>query len=382
MADKIANFEDYINKEGKKESQAAEPPKAETAEPPKHTDYTQEILSIEIEDPVQFFTEEERKEYYEHLRKQEIEDRIQRRIAQERESERMEGRGEGAEPEHDAGSNRRDSSRPERGDDREQGSRRSAGDDRRAAEEHSARDERSAAKERPVRDERRSAENHHAGDAQRASAVRSEREDRMQSQHSSASEESNAAKDRSARDDRSAAKERTAREDRSVAEDNPARDNRRPRNDYVEDDRDYDESFDDEEYEDEDDSSGVNMDLIVRIASIITGIIILAFIGFALKVKVYDRYFAPDPDEVEVVATAPALPEGYTEKNDVVVVTGAELLNIRSTTDTSSNDNVVGMVPKGTELNRLAVSDDGHWAIVDLNGQQCYASMKYLEVKQ
>ncbi len=123
------------------------------------------------------------------------------------------------------------------------------------------------------------------------------------------------------------------------------------------------------------------MNLIVRIASIITGIIILAFIGFALKVKVYDRYFAPDPDEVEVVATAPALPEGYTETNDVVVVSGAKSLNLRSTPSVESDDFIIGQVNEGTELNRIAVSSDGKWALIDLNGQQCYGSMKYLVIK-
>ncbi len=141
----------------------------------------------------------------------------------------------------------------------------------------------------------------------------------------------------------------------------------------------YDEEYDDEEYQDEEES-GINMNLVVRVGSILTGIIILAIIVGLLKVKVYDRYFAPDPDEA-VQTVAPAIPAGFTEKNDTVEVSGAELLNLRSVPSSESSDTIVGIVPVGTEMKRIAVSDDGGWALVEFEGQQAYASMKYLKVK-
>ena len=160
----------------------------------------------------------------------------------------------------------------------------------------------------------------------------------------------------------------------------PAREQYEP-----EDDQDYDEEYDgDEEYyeEDEDGDDGdATMKLVVRIGSIITGIVILAFIVMALKVKVYDRYFAPDPDEAPAGNVAVAIPAGFVEKNDTVVVTGASSLNIRSVPSSASSETVVGMVPEGDELKRMAVSEDGSWALVEFDGQQVYASMKYLKEK-
>ena len=100
-----------------------------------------------------------------------------------------------------------------------------------------------------------------------------------------------------------------------------------------------------------------------------------------LKVKVYDRYLAPDPDEAPVTAVATALPAGFIEKNDTVVVTGASTLNIRSVPSSESKETEVGMVPEGDELKRIAVSEDGSWALVEVDGQQVYASMKYLKEK-
>ena len=158
-----------------------------------------------------------------------------------------------------------------------------------------------------------------------------------------------------------------------------------------EDEPDYDEEYDadeeydgDEEYyeEDEDGDDGdASMKLVVRIASIITGVVILAFIAMLLKVKVYDRYLAPDPDEAPAASVAVAIPAGFVEKNDTVVVTGASTLNIRSVPSSASSETVVGMVPEGDELKRIAVSEDGSWALVEVDGQQVYASMKYLKEK-
>lgn len=150
-------------------------------------------------------------------------------------------------------------------------------------------------------------------------------------------------------------------------------------------DEDYDEEFD-EEYDEQEDidegnaeeEGGFPIELLIRISSIITGILILAFLAIVAKVKIYDRYFAPDPDEVQTVQVA--LPAGYSDKNDTVVVT-AEKLNLRTVDNSQSDSTIVTSVPKGTELNRVAVNLEGTWALVDYNGQRVYASMKYLTEK-
>ena len=148
-------------------------------------------------------------------------------------------------------------------------------------------------------------------------------------------------------------------------------------------DTEYDEDYEDEEYdEDEDDnelSSGFPIELFIRISSIITGIIILLFLAIVAKVKIYDRYLAPDPDEA--AQTVVALPSGYTEKNDTVVVT-AESLNLRSVDNSESNSTVVTSVSKGTELKRIAVNEAGTWALVEYDNNRLYASMKYLQIKE
>jgi hypothetical protein len=144
-------------------------------------------------------------------------------------------------------------------------------------------------------------------------------------------------------------------------------------------DDDYDEDYEDGYDEDESAQEAAQrkdarIRRAVRIASAMTGILILAFVGFVIKVKVFDRYFGTNPEEVATVAVA--IPEGYTQTNDTVVVTGANSLNIRSGPGTSSEK--IGMVAEGTPLKRIAVSGDGSWAFIEYEGQYCYASMKYL----
>ena len=167
----------------------------------------------------------------------------------------------------------------------------------------------------------------------------------------------------------------------------PQRQDRRPeprREDFYEEDdypdEEYDEEYGEEDYDDEaEEEGGVNMELVVRIASIITGVVILFFVGMFIKTKVFDRYLAPDPDEVQTAVAA--LPAGYTEKKCTVIVTGASLLNLRSVPSTESSDSVIAMVPEGDELSQIAVSSDGSWALIEYEGQQCYASTKYLKEK-
>ena len=64
------------------------------------------------------------------------------------------------------------------------------------------------------------------------------------------------------------------------------------RDDYEEDD-DYDEEVNEDDGSD--DSAGI--ELVVRIASVITGIIILSFIALLVKTKIVDRYVVPEPVE-------------------------------------------------------------------------------------
>ncbi len=170
------------------------------------------------------------------------------------------------------------------------------------------------------------------------------------------------------------ARNHAKRPDRNASEKEP-KDYDRQR----EDSEDYDDYR--EESEDEESEGRFPMELFVRVSSIITGVIILAFIAMILKVKVFDRYFIPNPDEEETVATVVALPTGYTEKDDTVVVT-AQMLNLRTVDSSESDSTVITSVPKGTELKRVAVNSEGTWALIDYNGSRVYASMKYLEVKQ
>ena len=160
----------------------------------------------------------------------------------------------------------------------------------------------------------------------------------------------------------------------------------RPRREPEPQDEFEEEEYDEEDYDDEDaeydedeeedqPGGGFPIELFIRISSIITGIVILAFLAIVGKVKIYDKYFAKDPDEVQV--EAPALPAGYTEKNDTVKVT-AKSLNLRTVASSESDATIVTAVPEGTELKRIAVSEDEKWALVEYNGTWVYASMKYL----
>ena len=156
------------------------------------------------------------------------------------------------------------------------------------------------------------------------------------------------------------------------------RDYRRDYDDYDEEDDDYD---DEEEYEEERERRhrrSISPEKIVRIASIITGILILILIAAILKANVFDKLFGTKDAETQTVSVS--LPGGYTETNDTVVATAD--VNLRSVPSTESSDYIVTAIVKGTEVTRLGVSDDGYWAYVEYNGQQLYCSMKYLEVKQ
>ncbi len=120
--------------------------------------------------------------------------------------------------------------------------------------------------------------------------------------------------------------------------------------------------------------------LIVRISSIITGVIILVLIGMILKNKVYDSYFAPEPDEETTTETVVGELAGYTKTGDKIVTTAD--LNLRNTPSTASDDFIVVQVPQGTVLDRVAVSDDGEWAQVQYEDQLLFCVMKYATVQE
>ena len=134
-----------------------------------------------------------------------------------------------------------------------------------------------------------------------------------------------------------------------------------------------DEVENDEEDDDEASSGFLTPEFLVRVASIITGVFILAMLVFVVKVKFIDKYLI-DSDSKETVVTA--LPSGYTATNDTVTATAD--LNLRSVPSAAEKSTVVTVAQNGTTMKRIAVSDDGAWALVEYEGQQLYASMKYL----
>ncbi len=171
--------------------------------------------------------------------------------------------------------------------------------------------------------------------------------------------------------------------------DRESRGHRRPRRKHEEseaetcdepydDEEEYGDEEADEDEEQEEASGGFPIEAFIRISSVITGIVILIFLALFAKVKIYDRYFAKDPDEAAAVAQA--IPAGFIEKNDTVVVT-AQSLNLRTVPSSESDSTVVTAVAQGTELKRIAVNNEGTWALVEYNGTQVYASMKYLKEK-
>ncbi|MCR4901304.1 MAG: SH3 domain-containing protein [Butyrivibrio sp.] len=144
-----------------------------------------------------------------------------------------------------------------------------------------------------------------------------------------------------------------------------------------EDDDEYEDDYE-EEYEKRKHHKRINPEKIVRIASIVTGILILVLIAAILKANVFDKIFGTKDAETETVTIS--LPGGYVETDDVVVATSD--VNLRSVPSTESKDYIVTAIVKGTEVKRLGVSEDGSWAYVEYNGQQLYCYMGYLEVKQ
>lgn len=419
MADKITNFEEYKKKElgigperpeigHDAENAGEQAPKKVSDETTGYIPVTEHTMEIEIEDPFQFLDEEEREEY------------ILQRQKERREAEGRDGKPDSAEdseerhaPKHaPAGRQERSSekrhvsaSEQEKTSEKRQGH--AAEQERSSEKRHGSAAEQEKASEKrhgSAAEQEKSSEKRHAhaaeqeepsepavdrADGAHAHSLRKEEtpEERLRRRHNERIrqkpsrdeyEDSTQEEDRDKRKAAHTVEKGSAggRTDRSGKNDN---EHQRKRMKEIRRD-DYEE---DEPYEEEDDSGGsAGIELVVRIASVITGIIILAFIALLVKTKIVDRYVVPEPVEDERVETvAIALPEGYTAKNDTVVVSGARSLNLRTVPSTGSDDSVAAVVSEGDELKRIAVSDDGKWALVDYNGQQLYVSMKYLEVR-
>ena len=130
---------------------------------------------------------------------------------------------------------------------------------------------------------------------------------------------------------------------------------------------------------------------IVRIASIVTGTLILIallVIGASYVKSYFDDRAEEDqiaadadgsvlPEEEEDGGGASALPEGFTAMNDTVKTTTD--LRLRSTPDSSVDNNIVTTATKGSELKRTGINDAIGWSQVNYNGQTLYCASKYLE---
>jgi uncharacterized protein YgiM (DUF1202 family) len=119
----------------------------------------------------------------------------------------------------------------------------------------------------------------------------------------------------------------------------------------------------------------------VKIASVVTGILILMILIFIVKAKFFTKVDSPDGEETATESEQEqiSIPEGFTETNDKVVV-NYEFLNLRSEPSTSSE--IVDKAKEGTELKRIAVSDDGEWAFLKYKDGTVFAAMSYLDVEE
>lgn len=174
---------------------------------------------------------------------------------------------------------------------------------------------------------------------------------------------------------KSPVKERPVSKKEKKKEDKPSKENKRAirkraKEEYYED------------IDEDDNEGGIDPMLIVRISSIITGLVILVLIGMIFKAKIYDRYLTPEyiNDEDTQIVVKVALPDGYTETSDKVITTVD--LNLRKAPNTDDDALIATQVPKGTTLDRVAASDDGKWAQIKYEDQVLYCVMKYVTVQE
>lgn len=111
---------------------------------------------------------------------------------------------------------------------------------------------------------------------------------------------------------------------------------------------------------------------LIRIASSITGILILVLLVFIIKVRVIDPFMAgrDDSDGSEFASTVVSGGE------QVVTLSG---LNLRSSPEATGKNNIVATVSAGTTLTRTG--EENGWSEIDYNGRTLYCASKFLQAQ-
>ncbi len=88
--------------------------------------------------------------------------------------------------------------------------------------------------------------------------------------------------------------------------------------------------------------------------------------------------FATDDTETVETETEPIAPVVFVEKKDTVYVLAQnQAVNLRTDT-TLSDASIYTSVPNGTELQRIAISEDGTWSKVIYDGNELYVKSNFL----
>lgn len=151
--------------------------------------------------------------------------------------------------------------------------------------------------------------------------------------------------------------------------------------DFVEDratEADYDAASRKEQYDSEEEEEPVDKkeknspEKLIRIASSITGILILVLLVFIIKVRVIDPFMAgrDDSDGSEFASTVVSGGE------QVVTLSG---LNLRSSPEATGKNNIVATVSAGTTLTRTG--EENGWSEIDYNGRTLYCASKFLQAQ-
>ena len=157
---------------------------------------------------------------------------------------------------------------------------------------------------------------------------------------------------------------------------------------YDEDDEDYDEDDDEDDEEEEDDDGEDSHGLLIA-AGIMAFLIVVVLLFMLWIVFLMPKPEEPEAEERAIQQAQAAeeqkaketkeepeeeyedediillqLPDGFVQTEDTVIVTAESGLNLRSSPDTASNDNIVIKVAKNTELTRVAEDPVKGWSAV------------------
>ncbi|MCR5101759.1 MAG: SH3 domain-containing protein [Butyrivibrio sp.] len=127
----------------------------------------------------------------------------------------------------------------------------------------------------------------------------------------------------------------------------------------------------------EDDEEDYKIEKYIRIASFITGLIILVLIVLIAKKKIIDPIFATDPDEQ--VTTQVGEIAGFVEASGTVVTNTKS--NLRTIPSTDNDSFIAVTVDSGMELTRTGISEDGEWTKVEYNGETLYIATRLITEK-